>query len=256
MKRIYENLTRDLPPAIPGRQEPSDVDQTVVLTGSTGMLGSYLLDLMVNNSRVKTVICLNKADDGGAKKQLEAMKSRGLSTSYAKAEFRHVDISLPDFGLPPSLLARPLHETDRWIHNAWPVNFNFSVESFEPHIRGVRNVADFAAKAEKRVAVAFISSIGTTEGWTLDSPIPETSLDDLNLPTAGYGRSKLVGSLVLEQVAKAGDFPAAIIRVGQVAGPLTPRRYWRILSRCEPRTYDLANARTRSSGVLRKIPLV
>ncbi|KAH8652129.1 hypothetical protein BX600DRAFT_386479 [Xylariales sp. PMI_506] len=227
MKEIYEKLTEDFPPRKLGRQDPADVDQTVILTGSTGMLGSYLLDLMVKNSHIKKIICLNRAGDGGVHKQLSAMQSRGLTTHYGdKAEFYHVDISQPDFGLSPSLYARILQEADRWIHNAWPVNFNFSVESFEPHIRGVRNVANFAAAAHKRVAVVFISSIGTADAWQLETPVPETRLEDFSLPSGGYGQSKLIGSLILEDAASACDFPAAIIRVGQVAGPLSESGVW------------------------------
>lgn len=226
MNRLYETYTQDLPQAKHGRHEANDLGQTVVLTGSTGMLGSYMLNMMVESDRVKTIICLNRTDDGGLKRQFDAMKSRGLTTRFDKAEFHHVDISQPDFGLSPSLLSRLSREVDRWIHNAWPVNFNFTVDSFEPHIKGVRNVANFAAQAEKRVAVTFISSIGTTERWSLDAPVPEERLNDLTLPSGGYGQSKLIGSLILDEVAKAGDFPAVVIRVGQVAGPQSELGAW------------------------------
>ncbi|KAF3065896.1 Carboxylic acid reductase [Daldinia childiae] len=219
---------KNIPTKKEGRLDPEDENQTVLLTGSTGMLGSYMLDLLVKSPSVKKVICLNRAEDGGIKRQGQAAKDRGLSADFtSKAEFLHADMSRPDFGLPPDVYNRLLNEADRFIHNAWPVNFNIPVESFEPHIRGVRNVADFATNSSKRVAVVFISSIGTADNWDgKKGKIPEQRLEDLGLAGGGYGRSKMVASLILEDVAKVGDFPAAVIRVGQIAGPESEAGCW------------------------------
>ncbi|KAI1349456.1 hypothetical protein F5Y01DRAFT_289187 [Xylaria sp. FL0043] len=227
MKALWEKYTKDLPRPKSGRPDPSDDAQIVVLTGSTGMLGSYMLDQMIRNPRVKRIICLNRAEDGGKKRQAAAMRDRGLSTDDSKCTFLHADMSRFDFGLPRGTFNELLQTADRFIHNAWPVNFNIPVQSFEPHIRSVRNISDFASQASKRVAVVFISSIGTGDRWDASKgPLPERRLEDLTLPSGGYGRSKLVGSLILEDVARAGDFPAAIVRVGQIAGPLAEAGFW------------------------------
>ncbi|KAI1103844.1 acetyl-CoA synthetase-like protein [Jackrogersella minutella] len=228
MKTLWEKYTSHLPKRREGRPDPMDNDQTVLLTGSTGMLGSYMLDIMVRNPAVKKVICLNRSDDGGAERQAKSAKDRGLSAEFAsKTEFLHADMSRADFGLPHDIYNRLLTDADRVIHNAWPVNFNMPVESFEPHIRSVRNVADFASNSAKRVAVVFISSIGTIDHWDSNNgAVPEGRLEDLKLAGGGYGRSKMVGSLILDDVSKAGDFPAAIIRVGQIAGPESDAGCW------------------------------
>ncbi|KAI0467693.1 hypothetical protein F4859DRAFT_517855 [Xylaria cf. heliscus] len=230
MKALWQKYTSDPPKAKPGRPNPSDDGQVVIITGTTGMLGSYMLDRMVRNPAVKRVICLNRAEDGGKKRQASAMADRGLATDYeSKATFLHADMSKSDFGLSRDNFNELLQTADRIIHNAWPVNFNIPVESFEPHIRSVRNIGDFAAQAAKRVAVAFISSIATGDQWDTakDGKLPEKRLEDLTLPLLGYGRSKMVGSLILEDVARSGgDFPAAIIRVGQIAGPEAEAGFW------------------------------
>lgn len=220
MKSFWRKYTSDL--QRPGRRpDAAEENQTVLLTGSTGMLGSYMLDLLVRSPAVRKVVCLNRAEDGGARQQEKVMQERGLASNYGeKTELYHADMSRSDFGLAPDVFARLLREADRVVHNAWPVNFNIPTESFEPHLRSVRMVADFATRSSKRVAVAFISSIGTADRWdTTKGPVPEERLEDVSLPGAGYGRSKMVGGLILEDAAKVGDFPAAIIRVGQIAGP-------------------------------------
>ncbi|CAN8099936.1 unnamed protein product [Discula destructiva] len=234
MRAIHRKYTQDLAKATPNRPEPRNENQVVILTGSTGMLGSYLLDLMGRNPRVAKIICLNRAADGGRAQQVKALADRGLDLRIidTKAEFHHADMSKPDLGLGPDVYQRLQAETDRVIHNAWPVNFNIPIESFEPFLAGVRYVGDLATTAAKRVAVTFISSIATADRWNErdrgSDKVPETRLEDTSLPAGGYGRSKMVGSLIIEDAAAkdVGDFPYAVVRVGQVAGPLAAQGMW------------------------------
>lgn len=231
MQSLWQKYTRDLqaPQRDARRPEALAEGQTVIITGTTGMLGSYMFDQLVRNPAVKKVVCLNRDEDGGAKRQENNMKERGLVADWTgKAEFYRAEMSRPDFGLPEGVYDRLLREADRVVHNAWPVNFNMPVDSFEPHLRGVRCVADFATLAAKRVAVAFISSIGTVENWdsAARGPVPEKRLEELSLALAGYGQSKMIGSLILEDAAKIGDFPVAVVRVGQIAGPEADAGAW------------------------------
>ncbi|KAF3760043.1 hypothetical protein M406DRAFT_95652 [Cryphonectria parasitica EP155] len=234
MRAMHHKYTQNLTIAKPGRPDPRNEDQVVVLTGSTGMLGSYLLDLLGRNPRVAKIICLNRAADGGRAQQVKALAERGLDVGIldTKAEFLHADLSKPDLGLGEETYARLQTEADRVIHNAWPVNFNIPIESFEPFLAGVRYIGDLAATAARRVAVTFISSIAVAERWDPArhgaDKVPERRLEDMSLPTGGYGRSKMVGSLILEDAAgkEAGDFPFAIVRVGQVAGPEAQEGMW------------------------------
>ncbi|KAI2465615.1 hypothetical protein F4781DRAFT_408665 [Annulohypoxylon bovei var. microspora] len=230
METLRKRYTKDYPKARENRQDPVYQGQTVILTGSTGNLGSYLLDLLTRDPAVERVICLNRADDGGKKRQAEAMEQRGLNETWngSKCTFLHADTTQRDFGLGHETYSKLLKDVDRFIHNAWRVDFNIQFESFEPQLQGVRNIANFAAQASKRVAVTFISSVGTVGQW--DSlkrgPVPEERLEDMSLPSNGYGRSKMIGSLILEDIAKHGDFPVVIIRVGQIAGSEAGAGIW------------------------------
>lgn len=234
MAAIHRKYTQNLIKAAPNRPDPQSENQVVVLTGSTGMLGSYLLDFMGRNSRVSKIVCLNRAADGGRAQQVKALADRGLDVGIldSKAEFYQADLSKPDLGLSAEVYQRLLAETDRIIHNAWPVNFNIPIESFEPFLAGVRYIGDLAATASKRIAVTFISSIAVADRWHAQergsAKVPEARLEDMSLPGGGYGRSKMVGSLIIEDAAAqdAGDFPYAVVRVGQVAGPLAEQGMW------------------------------
>jgi thioester reductase-like protein len=113
---------------------------------------------------VKRIIALNRGHDGSSSRQVSSSAARGLGADFSKVEFIGADLSLPNFGLRPAEHMRLLATADRVIHIAWPVNFNISVASFEPHIRGLRHLIEFASAAEKRVPVVFVSSIGTMDG--------------------------------------------------------------------------------------------
>ncbi|KAI0438909.1 male sterility protein-domain-containing protein [Xylaria telfairii] len=229
-KTMYEKYTYNLTSGKPGRPEAPSDNQVILLTGSTGALGSYLLDQLIRNPAIKTVVCLNRATDGGVGQQEKQMRDRGLAYDLkhtSKVEYLHVDLSDNRFGLRENAYSSLLKRVHRIIHNAWPVNFNISTETFEPHLRGVRHLADFAAEADHRVAVVFISSIGTVHHWDPTSgSVPEERMEDWSLPSNSYGRSKMAGSLILDDAAAVGDFPAASIRVGQIAGPEANAGMW------------------------------
>ncbi|KAL0937767.1 nonribosomal peptide synthetase [Colletotrichum truncatum] len=225
MEAQLQKYTRDLPRRQENKPAPKDKGQTVLITGTTGALGSYMLDFMEANPAVDKIVCLNRSEDSG-KRQVKMSAERGLATCWKKAEFLCADMSKSDFGLEPEVYQRLLKEADRVIHNAWPVNFNISVETFEPHIRGVRHWVDFSHQAAKNVPIIFISSIGTVDSWHGPGPVPEKRLMDLTLPSTGYGRSKMVSSLILDEAAQRSGVPTAVVRVGQVAGPQSEAGVW------------------------------
>ncbi|KAI0913540.1 hypothetical protein F4823DRAFT_622138 [Ustulina deusta] len=229
-RTLYEKYTKDLIPGKAGRRAAPDDEQTIILTGSTGGLGSYLLDQLVLNPAIKRIVCLNRAEDGGAKQQEKQRKYRGLLWGLehtSKIEYLHADLSKDRLGLSDQMYGALLKEAHRIIHNAWPVNFNISAETFEPSLRGVRHLADFAAEAEHRVAVVFVSSIGTVHNWGPSrGSVPEKRMEDWSLASNSYGLSKMAGSLILDDAAAVGYFPAASIRVGQIAGPEAEAGMW------------------------------
>ncbi len=225
MKALLEKHTRDMPRAQGDKPPPADDGQVIVITGTTGALGSYMLDLAAASPHVKKIICFNRSDDAEAR-QRKAAADRGLRVDFSKAVFLHTDMSSFDLGLGKETYEGLLREVDRVIHNQWPVNFNMPVESFEPHIRGVRNLADFSFRAAKRVPVVFISSIATVDGWRKPEPVPERSLNDFSISNGGYGQSKLVSSLILEKATEVSGVPTEIIRVGQIGGPSSKEGFW------------------------------
>jgi thioester reductase-like protein len=226
MVDMVSKYTRNLPEHNDTQKDPNDTDQTIILTGSTGSLGSYMLDQLISSSRVSKVYALNRGNDGGRSRQVDSSASRSLSKDFSKVEFLGVDLSKPNFGLEPVKYEELLSSVDRIIHNAWPVNFNMTIASFEPFIRGIRHFVDFAGAASKKVALVFVSSISTANHWSSNDPVPERRLDDPALAELGYGLSKLAGSFILDAAAAKSGLATVSVRVGQIAGPKQGNGIW------------------------------
>ena len=108
--------------------------------------------------------------------------------------------------------------------NQWPVNFNWELSSFEPHIRGVRRLVDFVLDSNNTASLVFVSTIGTVSHLVSDSPVPEAVIHVLSDKLSGYSASKLVCELMLEDAVALSGMKAALVRVGQIAGPVTRDR--------------------------------
>lgn len=219
-QQMFEKYAKDLPTKVSGSTVKDSTSQiSVILTGSTGSMGSYILDHLVSLPHVSRVYALNRAVNG-EERQRGASDSHGLKTDFSKVRFFKTDMSQPRFGLDQEKYDELLSNTTHIIHNQWQVDFNLSLASFEPHIRGVRNLIDFAAATKHNAIFSFISSIGVTQGKDWEKPIPERIIDDWNAAAMGYGGSKLISEVLLVEAQKVGGVRTQVLRVGQVAGPV------------------------------------
>ncbi|KAI9662329.1 MAG: putative secondary metabolism biosynthetic enzyme [Bathelium mastoideum] len=111
------------------------------------------------------------------------------------------------------------------LHNAWPVDFNRAFTSFEPQIRGVKHLLDFATDCRHDALLFFISSISVAARWGAmpgsRAKVPEKVIEDWRVASMGYGQSKLVSERLLAEASKTTGVKTAICRVGQVGGPVS-----------------------------------
>ncbi|PVH91860.1 acetyl-CoA synthetase-like protein [Periconia macrospinosa] len=222
----------------------------VLLTGSTGSLGTQILLQLTSNPRVSTITCLDRSPNA-----LDRITS-SLSTwthppptlpFTSNISFHQADYADPNLGLDAKTFTELRNTVNVIIHNAWTVDFNHALSSFEPvHLNGVLNLIHFSASSRLRPRIAFVSSISSVGNWfsTLqsqtqspprrtDSPISPTTHPDKRLipeaipasPAAalpfGYAESKAVAERVLADAARREPamIPVSILRVGQIAGP-------------------------------------
>ncbi|KAI2626807.1 hypothetical protein GGS21DRAFT_529260 [Xylaria nigripes] len=224
MEELYQLYHKDMP--LSGR-EPSQkslAPRVVLMTGSTGSLGSYILDSLQSDDKVSRIYCLCRGPESFSRQEgLQA--SRGLRPLSNKVQCLDADISKSNFGLPTTVYKDLLDQVTHIIHNAWQVDFNLSIQSFARHIGFVRRLVDFSSHSRFGADIFFVSSISAVGG--LQGTVAEQIFTDWTTPlNSGYGQSKFISERLLDAAAREASITSVICRVGQIAGPTSTAGEW------------------------------
>ncbi|KAI1504530.1 hypothetical protein F5X99DRAFT_371308 [Biscogniauxia marginata] len=234
VEELVAKFESELPRSNKNKHVPAGcTKQTIILTGSTGSLGSYILSSLLARKDVKKVYCLNRSENA-REKQENLLKSRSLpdlSTQDGRVVFIQARLSEPKLGLSEDQYSILAKETTSIIHNAFPVNFLLSVLSFEPQVQALVNLVKLAAEGDKTPSVFFVSSIAAAIPVTGNhETIPEAVLSSENakyLLQQGYAQAKHVCERLLEKYAVLSEGrKAAVLRVGQICGPISGNGVW------------------------------
>ncbi|KAH9847100.1 acetyl-CoA synthetase-like protein [Lenzites betulinus] len=204
--------------------------EVVLITGTTGGFGCDALEHLLLDGDVERVYAFNRKGSKALERQYAQFRARGLNEKLLDSpKFQLVEVALhePDFDIKPRLLEEIRNSVTHIIHNAWKVNFNLSLHSFDHDIRGARNLVDLAISSPFNTAptILFVSSVGVFMDYRGPAPAPEAPIDDPVSPFGtGYGESKWVTEHVLQNVTKARGVHTVVMRLGQVTGNKTG--YW------------------------------
>ena len=94
------------------------------------------------------------------------------------------------------------------VHNAWRVDFNLSVSSFEKYIASTRRLVDLCCLLPRPVKLLFTSSIAAVQMWDPSrGPVPEQVITDPTVAlSTGYGASKFVAENVRTIASSQGIY--------------------------------------------------
>lgn len=202
---------------------------SIMLSGSTGAIGSHLLDNLLRNGQVHHIYCLNRASNSEAL-QKERNERRGLQTSFdpSRVTFLTTNFSVEDLGLEIEIYKKLQSEVRLLIHNAWPVNFNFPLQSFRPQLDGLMQLVRFASSSSLSPHIFFISSISSVIGLRNSSATtPEQIVMDDTAPGPnGYASSKYIAERLLDHAASRLGLSVSVARVGQIAGTVKHASIW------------------------------
>lgn len=224
--KIYSELIRQIPkPLAPALVHASEKEQiTVILTGSTGTVGTFLLRALLNNPNIEHVVCLNRSRDGGRAVQEQRFAEAQLETRDLdqRATFLQADLSQPILGLSKETYEDLRTRAGLIIHNAWPVNFNLGLNAFQSQLAGLVNLFRLAADSIPSHAMrfVFISSVSAIGGLAArHESQAEKIFTSFDTPAInGYARSKFLSELLCNVAMESLGIPVAVVRLGQVAG--------------------------------------
>lgn len=231
--KAFENLRVDSHP-----ESLRSIGKAVILTGSTGNLGANILYSLATDPTVSSIFCLNRksahSETNGDKqhaRQVKANRKGGIDMpedAWGKIRLLEVDNKQSDMGLD-SETYKELTRASYIIHNAWPMDFNRSLVSFEMQFQALDNIIRLAlnTKAAPAPRILFTSSIATVARYGVqynESVVPEKAMDDPDVSAHfGYPEAKWVCEQILLKVAAmhAGKIEPIIVRVGQLTGSTT-----------------------------------
>ncbi|KAB8237367.1 uncharacterized protein BDW43DRAFT_297701 [Aspergillus alliaceus] len=202
---LVQKYTAGLLGRDPGTSETVD-RHTVILTGSTGSLGNYLLHTPLNHSTFAKT------------KSFQEEKSQ-YDFNQERVEFLVASFGEVRLGISGPMCDEMLRE-----------DFNISVDSFEDvHIRGTRHIIEFSLQSEHNAHIYFMSSIGTIGEWkpTHGPSVPEMPLEDCDVTLRqGYVETKHICERNCTTTSQLAGIPTTILRLGQIAGPTTENGIW------------------------------
>lgn len=210
----------------------------VLLTGSTGSLGTHLLAHLVTVPSIARVICLNRPhfEAGVAqnpyKRQMKACKDKGVTIdieAWSRVQLIQAQSAEPFLGLDEVEYARIRGDVTHILHTAWPVDFKRRLPSFKSQFQTLQNLLNLAREAHAtrpmmRPRLMFASSIAVVGQYPFVHGrriVPEIPIDNSDCTNPfGYGQAKLVCERIVESAAKRfrSEIEAACVRIGQVTG--------------------------------------
>ena len=201
----------------------------VALTGSTGSLGIEMLNRFVKDPHISRIFCLNRSSDA-QQRQESALSERFTTTEQdlKKIAYFTVDLGVPQLGLVAQDFEILVENVDIIVHNAWKIDFNQPLSSFESQIQGVRNLIDLSIRSRRKPRIMFVSSVASVMNWAMsvgEGFAPETVPSNDDCPTAlgtGYAQSKYIAERVLHEANQRSGVPVHILRIGQIGGSTMP----------------------------------
>ena len=233
MASSVHKYTEGLPQVLSRKNQLLETKKlNVVLTGSTGSLGLHILRSLLDDPNIKKIYCLNRSVNG-RERQEQGFANLGLKNNLnpSRVKFIQADYGKGQLGISDAQFNELASSIDVIIHNAWKVDFNHALESFEPsHIQGVRNLIDLSIQSSRHPHIVFISSISSVGNWKRihqDEPVSETPISDHHVAQEmGYGESKHVSECILNIASEKSGVPVSVLRVGQIAGPISAAGVW------------------------------
>lgn len=146
--RMVRKYTQDMSHPKESLARPQQAGKyVVILTGSTGSLGTHMLEQLLNNPRVEKVYCLNRSADAEERQKASFDTHHHKTAHFNKASFLQTDFGKENLGLNDTTYTHLQDTATLIIHSAWSVDFNLSLSSYEAtHISGVRRLADLSCQ--------------------------------------------------------------------------------------------------------------
>lgn len=184
--------------------------KTIFITGATGLLGSYLLKILLENNYKIYVLTRAKNNQSPQERIVDVLKF--WQVKYNKKDYSNLiiiegDITLPNFGIKSKDTIKLIRsEIEIIIHSAALTTFRAPLSIIRNiNITGTKNVLDFAFSCKKLEKMNHISTVYVVG----NKSIPNFSEDMLELGQGfnnTYEQTKYEAEILVKDYIKKGLF--------------------------------------------------
>ena len=219
--------------------------KTVVLSGATGLVGSFLIDLINYRNREfgsnTKIIAL-----GRSKQRIYDRFGLTGDTELFKAIVQDVNDDLSE-----ELLAQDADFVLHLASNTHPLQYSTDpIGTIITNIIGLRNMLDYAAdkKAERFVFASSVEVYGENRGDTERFAEDYLGYIDCNTMRAGYPESKRAGEALCQAYIKQKELDVVIPRLSRTYGPSMLKSDTKAISQFIKKGVDKENIILKSEG--------
>jgi thioester reductase-like protein len=194
---------------------------TVLLTGSTGFVGAFLLEELINNADA-IVYCLIRARDGkeAAKRLFDNLNKYGITIEPERVIPLCGDLSKPKLGLSETTFDELSLTIDAIIHNGALTNLIQPYYALrQANVFGTKEIIKLAClnKVKPICYISTLSIFGEADSG-INNSFCENEFPDVGpWLTMGYAQSKWVAEQLIRTAGERGC-PVVIYRLGTVTG--------------------------------------
>ncbi|KAJ6576444.1 hypothetical protein DFH09DRAFT_1149378 [Mycena vulgaris] len=220
MEKMVGKYTQEFPEHCATVEKPNA--EAVLITGTTGALGSYMLAHLLALPEVSAVYAVNRPGASIQDRQRTSFSNFGIDVQLlASPKLRLLEgtLATSGFGLSSDVYSEIRERVTCIIHNAWQVDFKMSLSSMEPCVAATRNLINLALSSGHTAPPQFIFVSTAGVFRSCEGPILEDNISDARTAAGlGYGESKWVAEQILETVAQRTALNPVIVRPGQLSG--------------------------------------
>ena len=194
----------------------------ILLTGTTGFLGAFLLDELLHRTAAK-IVCLIRASDetAGRRRLMNNLNRYSLTPPDLEERVRVVvgDFSKPDFGLSHESWQQLAAEIDVIYHNGADFNLALSYASLRATnvggvIESLKLAVDTRTKPVHLVSTFAVHTTAENRGQLVTEEDP---IQPFEKQLYGYTQTKWVGEKLAREARQRG-IPVTLYRPGHITG--------------------------------------
>ena len=190
-------------------------NKSILLSGATGMLGSFLIDVLQYKNEIDDLSCLVFGLCRDAEKAEERFGNR---INKNNIKILSCDVVTPLIDIPVSHVDYVLHLAS----NTHPLQYSEDpIGTITTNIIGLKNMLDYAvaSNAERFLFASSVEIYGENKGDTEKFKEDYLGYIDCNTLRAGYPESKRAGEALCQAYLKQKKLDIVIPRLARTYGP-------------------------------------